>query len=58
MSRLFRGRKILQGLLHDYAVEQGIISAATAAGEAADPEAPVDIAAYGAGGGKGQGDAS
>ena len=25
MSRLFRGRKILQGLLHDYAVEQGII---------------------------------
>ena len=27
MSRLFRGRKILQGLLYDYAVEQGIISA-------------------------------
>jgi RNA polymerase sigma-70 factor (ECF subfamily) len=26
MSRLFRGRKILQGLLHEYAVEQGIIS--------------------------------
>ena len=25
MSRLYRGRKILQGLLHDYAVEQGII---------------------------------
>jgi RNA polymerase sigma-70 factor (ECF subfamily) len=23
MSRLYRGRKILQGLLHDYAVEQG-----------------------------------
>ena len=26
MSRLYRGRKILQGLLYDYAVEQGIIS--------------------------------
>jgi RNA polymerase sigma-70 factor (ECF subfamily) len=25
MSRLYRGRKILQGLLYDYAVEQGII---------------------------------
>ena len=30
MSRLYRGRKILQGLLHDYAVEQGIISASQA----------------------------
>jgi hypothetical protein len=27
MSRLYRGRKILQGLLYDYAVEQGIIGA-------------------------------
>jgi RNA polymerase sigma-70 factor (ECF subfamily) len=27
MSRLYRGRKILQGLLHKYAVEQGIIRA-------------------------------
>jgi RNA polymerase sigma-70 factor (ECF subfamily) len=26
MSRLYRGRKILQGLLYDYAVEQGIIT--------------------------------
>ncbi len=26
MSRLYRGRKILQRLLHDYAAEQGIIS--------------------------------
>jgi hypothetical protein len=26
MSRLYRGRKILQSLLYDYAVEQGIIS--------------------------------
>ncbi|MFL5308191.1 MAG: sigma-70 family RNA polymerase sigma factor [Polyangia bacterium] len=57
MSRLFRGRKILQGLLHDYAVEQGIISA-NAGGEGADPEAPVDIAAYRRRRGKGQGDLS
>jgi len=28
MSRLYRGRKILQGLLYNYAVEQGIISGA------------------------------
>ena len=28
MSRLYRGRKILQGLLYDYAVEQGIIAPA------------------------------
>jgi RNA polymerase sigma-70 factor (ECF subfamily) len=56
MSRLFRGRKILQGLLHEYAVEQGIISdagkpsqakpaePARAKGDA--PGAPVDIADY------------
>ncbi len=31
MSRLYRGRKILQTLLHKYAVEQGIIQAAPAA---------------------------
>src|SRR6266478_6253648 len=31
MSRLYRGRKILQGLLRDYAIEQGIISADAAA---------------------------
>jgi RNA polymerase sigma-70 factor (ECF subfamily) len=47
MSRLFRGRKILQGLLHDYAVEQGIIQAQPQAGEAAtDGAAPLDMAAY------------
>jgi RNA polymerase sigma-70 factor (ECF subfamily) len=44
MSRLYRGRKILQGLLYDYAVEQGIISAASvtapADGEAVKAEAP------------------
>ncbi|HVV16968.1 MAG TPA: sigma-70 family RNA polymerase sigma factor [Polyangia bacterium] len=57
MSRLFRGRKILQGLLHDYAVEQGIIQPA-GGGEAADPQAPVDIAAYRRRRGKGQGEPS
>lgn len=46
MSRLFRGRKILQTLLHDYAVEQGIIQETAKAAAAADPAAPVDIAAY------------
>jgi RNA polymerase sigma-70 factor (ECF subfamily) len=36
MSRLYRGRKILQGLLYNYAVEQGIISgAATSDGASA-----------------------
>ena len=34
MSRLYRGRKMLQGLLHGYAVEQGIIPAASGDGEA------------------------
>ena len=43
MSRLFRGRKILQGLLYEYAVEQGIIREARTEGGA---DAPVDMAAY------------
>jgi RNA polymerase sigma-70 factor (ECF subfamily) len=59
MSRLFRGRKILQGLLRQYAVEQGIIretseenSKATSADGATEAvkitsaDAPVDLAAY------------
>jgi RNA polymerase sigma-70 factor (ECF subfamily) len=58
MSRLYRGRKILQGLLYEYAVEQGIIAVAPAAAKnlqlaqaggapAAALEAqPVDMAAY------------
>jgi RNA polymerase sigma-70 factor (ECF subfamily) len=51
MSRLYRGRKILQGLLYDYAVEQGIISVADdARGEAVDKVSPVaqtlDLDAY------------
>ena len=45
MSRLFRGRKILQGLLHDYAVEQGIIQPQPQLAEG-DGAAPVDMAAY------------
>jgi RNA polymerase sigma-70 factor (ECF subfamily) len=58
MSRLYRGRKILQGLLHQYAVEQGIIPPSRSIDQPGtlrrfpDPpaegleEAPVDIAAY------------
>jgi RNA polymerase sigma-70 factor (ECF subfamily) len=48
MSRLYRGRKILQGLLRDYAVAQGIIpdeSGQRASGTAA-LAAPVDLASY------------
>jgi RNA polymerase sigma-70 factor, ECF subfamily len=40
MSRLYRGRKILQKLLYEYAVEQGILKDTPRA------EAPVDIADY------------
>ncbi|HVZ74298.1 MAG TPA: sigma-70 family RNA polymerase sigma factor [Polyangia bacterium] len=62
MSRLFRGRKMLQQLLYRYAVEQGIIKSAAPAGAALDEPsehdargtspkesalgAPVDLAAY------------
>jgi RNA polymerase sigma-70 factor (ECF subfamily) len=35
MSRLYRGRKILQGLLYDYAVEQGIIPSGAAVADGA-----------------------
>jgi RNA polymerase sigma-70 factor (ECF subfamily) len=44
MSRLYRGRKILQGLLRNYAIEQGIIQAADVAAETA--AGTVDLAAY------------
>ena len=44
MSRLYRGRRILQGLLHDYAVDQGII--APRADEPETVAATVDLAAY------------
>jgi RNA polymerase sigma-70 factor (ECF subfamily) len=57
MSRLFRGRKILQRLLYDHAVEQGIVDparvprpAATGAAPGADPNATP-------GAGEGSGDA-
>src|SRR3954471_17497880 len=51
MSRLYRGRKILQQLLYKYAVEQGIIdqgsgrhlAAAEAAAVGGSVEAPIDI---------------
>lgn len=48
MSRLYRGRKILQGLLHDYAIEQGIIPAGTPSSDEAgdDGGKTVDMAAY------------
>ena len=46
MSRLYRGRKILQGLLHDYAVEQGIIPATPASLGDSEDAKTVDIAAY------------
>jgi RNA polymerase sigma-70 factor, ECF subfamily len=49
MSRLFRGRKILQNLLHDYAVEQGIIQP-----DAAAPAETLDLAAYRRQRGKGE----
>lgn len=41
MSRLYRGRRILQKLLHDYAVEQGIIEEP----QTAQP-APLDLATF------------
>src|SRR4029079_17471614 len=47
MSRLYRGRKILQGLLHGYAVEQGIISGGQGGPQDHDQKeqgkAPVDL---------------
>jgi RNA polymerase sigma-70 factor (ECF subfamily) len=45
MSRLYRGRKILQGLLHDYAVEQGIIKPVAGEGEQSGA-GTLDLAAY------------
>ena len=46
MSRLFRGRKMLQQLLFSYAVEQGIIKSGSDVTPPADADAPVDLAAY------------
>jgi RNA polymerase sigma-70 factor (ECF subfamily) len=47
MSRLYRGRKMLQQLLYSYAVEQGIIGEGhEASATANDPARPIDMAAY------------
>jgi RNA polymerase sigma-70 factor (ECF subfamily) len=54
MSRLYRGRKMLQQLLYGYAVEQGIIKSGAPAedtlvsksGERPTSDAPIDIRAY------------
>jgi RNA polymerase sigma-70 factor (ECF subfamily) len=45
MSRLYRGRRLLQEQLYQYAVDQGIIHPAAHASPAA-ADAPVDLAAY------------
>ena len=48
MSRLFRGRKMLQKLLYSYALEQGIVkpTSPTSSPEAPDSNAPLDLASY------------
>jgi hypothetical protein len=54
MSRLYRGRKMLQQLLYKYAVEQGIIKADAPFGASSDPSAggadpaadTIDLASY------------
>jgi RNA polymerase sigma-70 factor (ECF subfamily) len=46
MSRLYRGRKMLQQALYGYAVDQGIIKAGSHADVAPAADAPVDMAAY------------
>ncbi len=53
MSRLFRGRKLLQKLLYGYALEQGIVKPAAApppSGAQSPPtdtvDAPLDLASY------------
>ena len=65
MSRLYRGRKLLQRILFDYAVEQGIVDPARAPGGAAEggspkedsPAATIDLETFRRkrGGGEGQG---
>ena len=48
MSRLFRARRMLQRLLHEYAVEQGIIKPVATVEPAAEasPADTIDLAAY------------
>lgn len=43
MSRLYRGRKMLQKRLHDYAIESGIIRGQQGQGEEADKAQVVDL---------------
>ncbi len=46
MSRLYRGRRLLQRALHDYAVEQGIIKPVPAEGSSDAAATTIDLAAY------------
>jgi RNA polymerase sigma-70 factor (ECF subfamily) len=46
MSRLFRGRKILQKLLYRYAIEQGIVKPDQAAADGDPADAPLDLDSY------------
>ena len=52
MSRLYRGRKMLQKLLYGYALEQGIVKPGAggpdeqSAADEADPGAPLDLDSY------------
>ena len=46
MSRLFRGRRLLQTSLEQFAVEQGYVKSAAAAADAAPVAAAIDLAEY------------
>jgi RNA polymerase sigma-70 factor (ECF subfamily) len=46
MSRLFRGRRLLQTSLEQFAVEQGYVKSGQAEGAAAEAPAPIDLAEY------------
>jgi RNA polymerase sigma-70 factor (ECF subfamily) len=46
MSRLFRGRRLLQKALHDYAVEHGIIASSPAEAVAPAPLETLDLDAF------------
>lgn len=46
MSRLYRGRRILQKLLYDYAIEQGIVKGPVNVNGEDDADAPIDLATY------------
>lgn len=46
MSRLYRGRRLLQRALHDYAVEQGIIRAVPDPAPDREPAPAIDLDAY------------